>query len=208
MLVLEEREAAVARNAPILAELSGYGMTGDGHHITAPSGDGAERAMRMALEDADLLPSDVGHVNAHATSTPVGDMVELAAIDRVFGGDAGSPGGRGWGQPVLVSSTKGATGHMLGAAGAIEAAFSVFSLLDGKVPPTLNLTSPSDPGRYIGSEAVVPRATADKPINSTPAAFQHVPQVAKCVPGLRHVLSNSFGFGGTNACLVFSKYCT
>ena len=171
VLVLEEYEHAKARGANILAELAGFGMSGDGYHLTMPSPDGrgAQAAMRMAVEDAGLTPADVGYVNAHATSTPAGDEIESQAIGAVFG------------PQVLVSATKSMTGHLLGAAGSLEAAISIMALREGIVPPTINLTNPSE--------------------NCT---LDYVPGKAREVT-LKATLSNSFGFGGTNAALVFTK---
>lgn len=175
ILVLEELEHARQRGVPVLAELSGYGLTGDAHHVTAPdpTGRGAERAMQMALRQAGLCASSVQYVNAHATSTPKGDEIEARAIDRTFVKR----------EDLFVSSTKGATGHLLGAAGAIEAAFSVLTLVEGAIPPTRNLEAP------------------DKEEN--PVSFQHVQRTLTGIDP-EVVMSNSFGFGGTNASLVFS----
>lgn len=177
VLVLEELEHAKARGAPILTELAGYGLTGDAFHITAPDseGRGAERAMRMALDQAGIQVSDVGYVNAHATSTPKGDEIEGRVIDRVL-----PPNLRD--SPLFVSGTKGCTGHLLGAAGALEAAFTVMALVDKKIPPTRNLKSPE-----------------------ARSAFEHVTE-CKEVESLRAAINNSFGFGGTNASLVFKSY--
>lgn len=172
-LVLEDYDHAVARGAPIYAELKGYGLSGDAYHITspAPDGSGGYRAMKMALNDADLSPSDIDYVNAHGTSTPMGDEIEVGAVERLFGDHAGK---------IAMSSTKSATGHLLGAAGAIEAIFSILALRDQIAPPTLNLHNPS----------------LETPIDL-------VPHTAKPMP-IRATLSNSFGFGGTNASLVFT----
>ena len=174
VVLLEELEHAKARGAKIYAEVVGYGLSGDAHHITAPSedGDGAFRAMRAALKRAGLEPGDIDYVNAHGTSTPLGDEIELGAVKRLFGNAANS---------LSMSSTKSAVGHLLGAAGAVEAIFSILAIRDGKVPPTLNLENPSP-----GCEGV-----------------DLVPLVAKERP-VRHALSNSFGFGGTNASLIFA----
>jgi len=198
ILVLEELDHAQQRGAPILAELCGYGLTGDAHHITAPApdGKGAERAMRMALNQAAALfqeemdPTDlierIGYINAHATSTPKGDEIEAMCINRVFGHENGQDRKNGM-PPPFVSSTKGATGHLLGAAGAIEAAFTVLSLVHQTVPPTRNLQG-LDPGQQF-------------------EGFQHV-----CLGPPPHVenmefaMSNSFGFGGTNASIVLRKW--
>ena len=171
-LVLEERGHARRRGARIHAELCGFGMSGDAWHITSPSesGDGAFRAMRNALRSAGLAPEAVQYVNAHGTSTPAGDDLELEAVERLFGSAV-----RG----LAMSSTKSATGHMLGAAGAVEAIFSILAIRDGVAPPTLNLDAPS-------RESAVDRVAwtaQERPI-----------QLA---------LSNSFGFGGTNASLLF-----
>ncbi len=173
VVVLEELEHAKRRGAPIIAEVVGYGLSGDAYHITAPSedGDGAFRAMRAALARAGLNPDQVDYVNAHATSTPAGDPVEIAAVKRLFGAHA----------PALsMSSTKSATGHLLGAAGAVEAIFAMLSIRDQVTPPTLNLDAPSE-----GCD------------------LDLVPHRAK-QRRVRHALSNSFGFGGTNAALVFA----
>lgn len=174
ILVLEEMEHAKKRGAHIHAELLGYGLSGDAHHLSAPdpAGSGARRAMKAALKRAGVTPEEVDYVNAHATSTPVGDPVEIEALKSCFGSHA---------YEMSVSSTKSATGHLLGAAGAAEAIFTVLSVRDGAIPPTLNLESP-DAGCDLD---LVP----------------HQPK-ERCV---RHALSNSFGFGGTNASLVFGR---
>lgn len=181
ILVLEEFEHAQSRSAPILAEVLGYGMAADAYHITAPhpEGKGAANAMSLALKDANVAASEVDYVNAHATSTPKGDEIEAAAIDQVFFNDKEAPSGR----PLWVSSTKGATGHLLGGAGAIEAAFTVRSLSDGIVPAT----------RSVGGGL----------IEST-NKFQHVEQ-ATLIPHMAFAMSNSFGFGGTNVSLLFGR---
>lgn len=172
MLVLEELERAQRRGATIHAELLGYGLSGDGYHVSAPepSGDGARRAMQAALRRAQLSPADIDYINAHATSTGVGDPVELAAIRTLFGSDAGR---------VSISSTKSATGHLLGAAGAVEAIISILALREAVAPATLNLENPD-----VGSDLDL------VPLQPKPRR-------------IRHALSNSFGFGGTNAALVF-----
>lgn len=172
VLVLEERGHALARGAPILAELRGYAATGDAAHIAQPTADaeGAQRCMRLALEDAGLQASDVDYVNAHATSTPAGDLSEARAIRQLFGPLV---------DQIAVSATKSMTGHLLGAAGALEAFFSIRALETGVLPPTINLDAP-DPG----------------------CRLDHVANKARH-RRIRVALSNSFGFGGTNAALVF-----
>jgi len=176
LLFLEELEHAKQRGATILAEIIGYGASADAYHLTqpAPEGEGAQRAMRAALKDAKLAPEAIDYVNAHGTSTPVGDVIELQAVRSIFGEHAL--------KGLWISSTKSVTGHLLGAAGGLEAAFSVLALRDGVVPPTINLQSPA------------PEA----------AGMDLVPHEARNRP-LKHVLSNSFGFGGTNATLIFAK---
>jgi 3-oxoacyl-[acyl-carrier-protein] synthase II len=171
-VVLEEYEHARKRDAKIYAEVSGYGMSGDAHHITAPAEghDGAFRSMRNAMRSGGFGPGDIQYVNAHGTSTPLGDDLELEAVERLFGDSA-----RG----LAMSSTKSATGHLLGAAGAIEAVFSILAIRDGIAPPTLNLDEPS-------RESVIDR----------------VAKVAQ-ERRIRVALSNSFGFGGTNASVIF-----
>jgi len=172
VLVLEELEHAKKRGATILAEIVGYGLSGDAHHITAPAADGsgAQRCMEAALKRAQANPEDIDYINAHGTSTPLGDEIELCAVQRVFGESANG---------LKMSSTKSAIGHLLGAAGAVEAIFSILAMRDGVVPPTLNLDNPS--------------------VEST---IDLVPHDAKETP-VKMALSNSFGFGGTNASLVF-----
>ena len=172
IVVLEEFEHAKARGAKIYGELVGYGMSGDAHHITAPAedGDGAYRCMLSALKRAGMNPDEIDYVNAHGTSTPLGDEVELGAVKRIFGDHAYN---------ISMSSTKSAIGHLLGAAGAVEAIFSILAINDNVVPPTLNLDNPSE-----GCD-----------IDLIP----HQPKQRK----VRAALSNSFGFGGTNASLVF-----
>jgi 3-oxoacyl-[acyl-carrier-protein] synthase II len=174
VLVLEELEHARARGAKIYAEVVGYGLAGDAYHITAPveDGDGGFRAMQAAIRQAGIAPADIDYINAHGTSTPLGDEIELGAVERLFGQAAGK---------VALSSTKSAIGHLLGAAGAVEAAFCVLALRDQIAPPTINLDNPS----------------VDTPIDL-------VPNVAKPMK-IDMVLSNSFGFGGTNASVVFKK---
>jgi 3-oxoacyl-[acyl-carrier-protein] synthase II len=174
VLVVEELEHAKKRGAKIYAELIGYGLSGDAHHITAPAedGSGAYRAMRNALKRAQLGPDRIDYINAHGTSTPLGDEIELGAVKRVFGDHA---------YKLSMSSTKSSIGHLLGAAGSVEAIFSILAMRDGVVPPTLNLEIPS------------PSCDIDL-----------VPLVAKERP-VRYALSNSFGFGGTNASLIFAQ---
>lgn len=176
VVVLEELEHAKARGATIYAEVVGYGLSGDAHHITAPpeDGNGGFRAMSAALKRAGLAPSDIDYVNAHGTSTPLGDEIELGAVKRLFGNAI---------ETVSMSSTKSAIGHLLGAAGAVEAIYSVLSINHDVVPPTLNLEDPSD--ACLGVD-LVPRQAKARPV--------------------RAALSNSFGFGGTNASLVFREY--
>jgi 3-oxoacyl-[acyl-carrier-protein] synthase II len=175
IVVLEELEHAKARGARIYAEIVGYGLSGDAHHMTAPSetGDGAFRAMRNALNRAGLSPTEIDYINAHGTSTPLGDAMEVAAVKRLFGPAA---------ETVSMSSTKSAIGHLLGAAGAVEAIFSILAMRDKVAPPTLNLTHPSE--NCLGID-LVPLTARERPI--------------------RAVLSNSFGFGGTNASLIFKE---
>jgi 3-oxoacyl-[acyl-carrier-protein] synthase II len=170
--VLEELEHAKKRGAKIYAEVTGYGMSGDAHHITAPSdtGDGAYRSMRAALRSAGLTPDQVQYVNAHGTSTPLGDDLELGAVERLWGDAAGK---------LAMSSTKSAIGHLLGAAGAVEGIFSILAVRDGIAPPTLNLEKPSK----------------ESPIDRVAKVAQERP--------IEVALSNSFGFGGTNASIVF-----
>lgn len=175
VVILEELEHAKARGAKIYAEVIGYGMSGDAHHITAPAddGDGAFRCMQMATRRAGVTPSEIDYVNAHGTSTPLGDEIELRAVERLFGNSSGK---------LTMSSTKSATGHLLGAAGAVEAIFSILAIRDNTVPPTLNLDNPS----------------VETSIDLAPhRAKQRNVDVA---------LSNSFGFGGTNASLIFKRF--
>jgi 3-oxoacyl-[acyl-carrier-protein] synthase II len=173
IVVLEALEHAQARGARIYAEVIGYGLSGDAFHITAPSedGDGAFRSMRMALKRAGIQPSDIQYVNAHGTST-MGDEIELAAVERLFGNAAGK---------LAMSSTKSAVGHLLGAAGAVEAIYSVLAIRDNVAPPTLNLDNPS----VETAIDLVPHKAQKRPIDT--------------------VLSNSFGFGGTNASIVMRR---
>jgi 3-oxoacyl-[acyl-carrier-protein] synthase II len=174
VVVLEELEHARKRGARVYAELAGYGMSGDAHHITAPqeSGDGAARCMANALRNAGLNKDDVDYINAHGTSTPLGDLAETVAVKRCFGDHA---------KKVAISSTKSMTGHLLGAAGGIEAVFSVLAVRDQVAPPTANL------------------------LNQDPACdLDYVPNAARRMP-IRTALSNSFGFGGTNGTLIFRR---
>lgn len=175
ILVLEELETARRRNAPILAEIVGYGMSGDAYHISAPSedGEGAYRVMRNALKDAGLSPEQIDYINAHGTSTPVGDKIETQAIKRMFGEHA---------YKLAVSSTKSMTGHLLGGAGGLEAGITVLALRDQLAPPTVNYETPD------------PECDLD-----------YVPNTARPMK-IDYALSNSFGFGGTNGCLIFKKY--
>lgn len=172
-LVLEEYEHAKARGAKIYAEVLGYGLSGDAFHITAPteSGEGGERSMRMALEDAGLNPTDIDYINSHGTST-MADTIELGAVERLLGDHAAN---------VTMSSTKSATGHLLGAAGAIEAVFSILAIRDQVAPPTINLDNPA----VETSIDLAPNAKRERKIDVA--------------------LSNSFGFGGTNASVIFRK---
>ncbi|MGB0575603.1 MAG: beta-ketoacyl-ACP synthase II [Alphaproteobacteria bacterium] len=174
VVVLEELEHAKKRGAKIYAEVVGYGLSGDAHHVTAPAEDGAgaTRAMKMAIKRAGINLEDVDYINAHGTSTPLGDQIELGAVKRLFGDHAYS---------LSMSSTKSAIGHLLGAAGAVEAVFSVLSIRDNVVPPTLNLDDPSE-GCDID---LVPHTAKERPV--------------------RVAMSNSFGFGGTNATLIFKE---
>ncbi|MGO9787858.1 MAG: beta-ketoacyl-ACP synthase II [Stellaceae bacterium] len=172
IVVLEELEHAKKRGAKIYAEVIGYGMSGDAYHITAPTpdGNGAFRAMRNALKRAQITPEQIDYINAHGTSTPLGDEIELGAVKRLFGESA---------YKLSMSSTKSSIGHLLGAAGSVEAIFSILAMRDSVVPPTLNLENPS-PNCDID---LVPLKAKERPV--------------------RYALSNSFGFGGTNASLVF-----
>jgi 3-oxoacyl-[acyl-carrier-protein] synthase II len=173
-VVLEEYEHAQRRGARIYGELIGYGLSGDAYHITAPAedGDGAFRCMSAAIRRAGISPSDIDYINAHGTSTPLGDEIELKAVERLVGNAAGN---------IAMSSTKSSIGHLLGAAGAVEAIFCLLAMRDGVVPPTLNLDNPS----VATSIDLVPHTARQRPV-----------EVA---------LSNSFGFGGTNASLIFRK---
>ena len=173
IVVLEEYEHAKARGAKIYAEVLGYGLSGDAYHITAPSedGEGGERSMRAALRDAGLEPSAIDYINAHGTST-MADVIELSAVERLLGDAAGK---------VTMSSTKSATGHLLGAAGAIEAIFSILAIRDQVAPPTINLDNPA----VETAIDLAPNAKREREINVA--------------------LSNSFGFGGTNASVIFGK---
>jgi 3-oxoacyl-[acyl-carrier-protein] synthase II len=175
IVIMESLEHAQKRNAPILAEIVGYGMSGDAYHITQPAenGDGAYRVMRAAIKDAKLTPEDIGYVNAHGTSTPLGDVIETRALKRVFGERA---------KQVPISSTKSMTGHLLGGAGGLEAGISVLALRDQILPPTINLETPD------------PECDLD-----------YVPNHARKA-SVDYALSNSFGFGGTNAALIFKRW--
>jgi 3-oxoacyl-[acyl-carrier-protein] synthase II len=173
IVVLEEYEHAKARGATIYGEFAGYGLSGDAHHITAPAddGDGGFRSMQMALRHAGLNASDIDYINAHGTSTPKGDEIELGAVKRLLGSAA---------ETVSMSSTKSAVGHLLGGAGSVEAIFSILAMHHGILPPTLNLENPSESCKGMD---LVPLKAKEKQVKA--------------------VLSNSFGFGGTNATLVF-----
>lgn len=177
-LILEELSHAQKRGAPIYAELVGYGATCDAHHMTAASGEGAYRSMQEALRIAQIQPDALGYINAHGTSTPLGDKAELEAAERLLEGIALD-------KLPLMSSTKSATGHLLGASGALEAVFSIMALRHQMVPPTLNLEQFEPTERNLG--------------------INLVPCVAKSVTNMDYVLSNSFGFGGTNASLIFKR---
>lgn len=173
-VVLEAYEHAKARGARIYAELVGYGMSGDAYHITAPdeTGDGACRAMAAAIKRAGISACDIDYINAHGTSTPLGDEIEIRAVEKIVGNHSGS---------LSMSSTKSAVGHLLGAAGAVEAIFSILAIRDQIIPPTLNLDNPS-----IGTSIdLVPHKAREREVE--------------------FALSNSFGFGGTNACLIFKR---
>ena len=175
IVILESLEHAQKRGAEILAEIVGYGMSGDAYHITQPAenGDGAYRVMKAAMKDAKLQPEDIGYVNAHGTSTPIGDAIETRALKRVFGDRA---------KQVPVSSTKSMTGHLLGGAGGLEAGISVLALRDQILPPTINQETP-DPD----------------------CDLDYIPNVARKA-SVEYALSNSFGFGGTNAALIFKRW--
>ena len=177
MLFLEEREHAMKRGASILAEVRGYGASADAYHLTQPAagGEGAQRAMRAALADAKISADSVDYINAHGTSTPVGDLVELEAIRAVFGEHAAR-------RKLWISSTKGVTGHLLGASGGLEAALCALALRDGVVPPTVNLDDPEPAAREL---ELVPHEARNRDVE--------------------WVLSNSFGFGGTNASLLLTR---
>ncbi len=174
VVVLEEYEHAKKRGANIYAEVVGYGLSGDAYHITAPAsdGDGGFRSMQMALKKAGMNPGDIGYINAHGTSTPLGDEIEAGAVKRLFGNASDT---------VAMSSTKSAIGHLLGAAGGVEAIFSILAMTEGVLPPTINLDNPSD-GLDLN---LVPKVAQEKKVDA--------------------VLSNSFGFGGTNASLVMKR---
>jgi 3-oxoacyl-[acyl-carrier-protein] synthase II len=174
VVVLESLEHAQSRGAKIHAELIGYGLSGDAHHITAPAedGDGAFRCMKMALARAQISPAELDYINAHGTSTPLGDEIEVGAVQRLVGNDAAH---------ISMSSTKSSIGHLLGAAGAVEAVFSILAIRDGVAPPTINLDNPS--------------------VQTAIDLVPHQPRKRK----IDVALSNSFGFGGTNASLVFRR---
>ncbi len=174
ILVLEELDHAVARNANIYAEIIGFGMTGDAHHITDPDKEGAKRCIQQAMKDADVTPEDIDYVNPHATATPVGDRNESQALKEIFGDRAPS---------LKVSATKSMTGHLLGAAGAVEGIFCALAIKNGMVPPTINLDD----------------------VDPECAGLDFVREKAQPAD-IRYALSNSFGFGGTNAALVFKRF--
>ena len=175
VVVLEELEHAKARGATIYGEIKGYGLSGDAHHITAPAddGDGGFRAMQAALKRAGLAANDIDYVNAHGTSTPLGDVIEARAVARLLGDAI---------KDVSMSSTKSATGHLLGAAGAIEAIFSLKAIQTGDLPPTLNLNDAEDD---VADFDLVPLKSKNRTV--------------------RNAMSNSFGFGGTNASLIMGE---
>ena len=175
MLILEDLEHALSRGAPILAEMVGYGQSGDGYHMTSPSpdGDGMIRCMQAAIDSAGISGDVIDYINAHGTSTPLNDLYETRAIKKVFGDFA---------KRVPISSTKSMTGHLLGGAGGIETAFTVLTVINGIIPPTINLENPADE-----------------------CDLDYVPNVARKAQ-VRYALSNSFGFGGTNASLVVKRY--
>ena len=175
VLILEEKKHAINRGAKIYAQIKGYGMSGDAYHITAPSedGDGGFRAMSAALKNSNLSLNEIDYINAHGTSTPLGDMIELKAIEKLFKNNLNN---------ISISSTKSSTGHLLGAAGAVEAIFSILAINNQEVPPTNNLYNPDE------------RAVC----------FDLVPIKSK-KRKVKNILSNSFGFGGTNASLVIGE---
>ena len=175
ILILEEYEHAKKRNANILCEIIGYGSSGDAHHITSPpeDGNGAERCVLSALNDAKKNPEDINYINAHGTSTPVGDRIEIKSIKKVFSKNLNK---------IKMSSTKSSIGHLLGASGSVESIYSILSIKDGKLPPTLNLISPMPEAEGLD---LIPLNSVDQKVNC--------------------VLTNSFGFGGTNASLIFKS---
>ena len=175
ILILEEYEHAKKRNANILCEIIGYGSSGDAHHITSPpeDGNGAERCVLSALNDAKKNPEDINYINAHGTSTPVGDKIEIKSIKKVFSKNLNK---------IKMSSTKSSIGHLLGASGSVESIYSILSIKDGKLPPTLNLISPMPEAEGLD---LIPLNSVDQKVNC--------------------VLTNSFGFGGTNASLIFKS---
>jgi 3-oxoacyl-[acyl-carrier-protein] synthase II len=177
ILILEERERAIKRGAKIYGEIVGYGATADAYHLSspAPEGEGAQRAMKWALKDAKLNLNEVDYLNAHGTSTDAGDITELVAIEKVFGAHAKSG--------LMISSTKSMTGHLLGAAGGLEAVIAALSIHEGVIPPTINLDNPDDAA----------------------TGFDLVPHTAR-QKKIKVALSNSFGFGGTNVALVFKRH--
>ena len=174
-LILEEYEHAKKRNADILVEIIGYGSSGDAHHITSPpeDGNGAKRCVLSALNDAKKSPEDIGYINAHGTSTPVGDKIEIESIKEIFSKNLNK---------IKMSSTKSSIGHLLGASGSVESIYSILSIKNRKLPPTLNLTSPIPEAEGLD---LIPLNSIDHKVD--------------------YVLSNSFGFGGTNASLIFKS---
>jgi 3-oxoacyl-[acyl-carrier-protein] synthase II len=176
IMILENLQNAIERGAKIYAEVIGYGMTADAYHITSPSpgGEGAARCMTLALRDGGVEPAEINYINAHGTSTKSGDELEVSAIKTVFGEHA---------HKVAISSTKSMTGHLLGAAGGVEAVFCVLSILNDIVPPTINLDN----------------------VDPECSNLDYVPHTARKMP-INYILSNSFGFGGTNACLLLKKF--
>jgi 3-oxoacyl-[acyl-carrier-protein] synthase II len=214
IMVLEELSHALARNASIIAEIVGYGLSACAYHSTSPSpdGDGAYRSMSIALIDAGIKTEDVGYINAHATSTVLGDNIEVSAIDRLFHNISSRD------MPLYVSSTKGATGHLLGAAGAVESAFACLALRDNVIPPTINLDNvdvipksflhvPNYGIHYSNKMLFTSQESFTEYLDSEKNhQNEHVTKSLSETTELKHVLKNSFGFGGMNASLLFSKF--